>query len=168
MVIAAGNRVRAADFAVDYLNAYVSSNVSPTTGGVGIPFAKQAGNGGSIALTGGSNYGFTVPRDGLYAIELNIRTDRDVSAADITISFRLNAGGSVSGGSAPKVTYPNVSSSNAGNFTSASGNTFFLEEGDTIEFFATSSSGTATDFIVTSTTTSRLTVHRVVGEPQLS
>lgn len=161
-MVSGGDLYRVQDTLIDYLNAYVSSNVSVTTGGTGIPLAKQSSYGGNIALTG-SGYGFTAPRDGLYLIAMTLRTWRS-SVADITMLWRRNAGGSFTGGSLSWAVYASIASTATGNFWHSSSIIQWLDGGDTLEGWV-QGSASVSNFIISNPITSRITVSRIPGTP---
>lgn len=162
----AGEIIRANDEPVgDFLRSYVSTTFSLSTSVTLFALTKQASNGGNIALSSG-NGGFVAPRDGLYVISYILRTARNTSG-DAVLQWRQNAGGNGANGTQISATYGAIVSGTAGNFTATGFTIYYLEEGDTAEFFH-SAGGAMSNFIVGGATVSQINVYRVPAVAQTS
>lgn len=152
----------------DYFNAYLTgTTLSSTTTVTGFAMAKQASNGGNMALTG-AGFGFVAPTAGLYVLSYNLRTQRN-NSGDAVWQWRKNASGSGVGGTQEWATYPNPCSATAGNYSATGTVTIPLAASDTLEMFHSCASGTMTNWIGTnSSAVSRITAFRVPGVPSLS
>lgn len=164
MPLLAGEVINASDEPdVDMLRAYVSTTFSLSTSITLFALTKQASNGGNIALSSG-NGGFVAPRDGLYVIAYILRTTRNVSG-DAVFQWRQNAGGNGANGTQMFVSYGAIVSGTAGNYAHAATGMYYLDEGDTAEFFH-SAGGAMSNFVVGGATVTQINVYRVPGTAQ--